>query len=66
MKTATKDPTTKRYPTTCISMYCGKSGADCHDCPDYPHLEAFNEWKERTNAVCVDEVWSPLVYTARR
>ena len=55
------------YPTCCLSAECGKSGEACNDtCPCWPDLQEFEAWRERTQAKCVDEIWSPNVYTSTR
>lgn len=61
MKTTEKQ--VRYYPQSCISMYCGRSGADCNDtCQYWKDLQDFKDWVKRTGAKCADEVWSPLRY----
>ena len=55
------------YPSCCTSAYCGRG--DCrvpNVCRNLPTLNAFNAWREATDAVADDPVWYPTVYTARR
>lgn len=52
------------YPTSCLSAYCGRGGSDCARCPHLPKRQEFLAWKERTKAVCIDEVWCPTVFEA--
>jgi len=67
MRTRGKDQRERRsYPASCISMYCGKSGADCNaDCKFYSKLQSFEAWVKDAQAVVLDEVWSQNVYTAK-
>lgn len=57
------DQDTRVYPICCTSMYCGE--IDCTGCSSLPERLEFEEWRNRTNAECVDYVWSPLVYKAQ-
>jgi|ETNvirnome_2_300_1030623.scaffolds.fasta_scaffold01603_4 hypothetical protein len=54
---------TRTYPDCCTSAYCG--AAECDGCPNLPTLEAFKAWRERTQAVVRDPIWSPLSYIAK-
>ncbi len=50
----------RAYPMACRSLYCGEVACPS-TCPHLPELQAFKEWKERTNAEPVS-IWSPCIY----
>ena len=56
----------RKYPACCTSEYCGKVEPECRSCPSRQYKDAFDAWREETQAVCVDPVWSPLWYQATR
>jgi len=53
------------YPTSCLSLYCGKYGEGCEGCRFLPARREFEAWVKAHNAVVLDPVWSPTVYTAQ-
>ena len=55
---------TRIYPMCCTSAYCGGGGDDCLTCQFKGELDSFNEWVERKQAICPDEIWCPLFYEA--
>lgn len=57
-------PETRVYPKSCTSLYCGETGSTCETCRFYPALREFKEWRDTHKAVCKNEIWSPLIYTA--
>jgi hypothetical protein len=61
-----RDKNTRYYPTCCLSAYCGRGRSECGDCANLPRLREFEEWKERTAAVCVDPIWCRTLYRATR
>jgi len=40
----------RAYPACCLSMHCGKYV--CTGCRNEPVLKEFEEWRDRTGAVC--------------
>ena len=58
------DPKARFYPSCCTSAYCGKSAQSCPGCRNYPTIQDFIGWKNRTNAKQSDPIWSPLYYEA--
>jgi len=51
------------YPLCCQSAYCGRT--QCEGCRHLPEREAFERWREQTNAFRPDPVWSPSFWQAR-
>jgi len=52
------------YPRCCTSAYCGR--IECEGCTYKKNLDAFNAWVTEHDARCVDSVWAPLLYQARK
>ena len=55
--------TTKVYPASCTSAFCGR--LSCDGCPNKEKLDEFKKWVEETNAKVTDPIWCPLVYEGR-
>lgn len=55
---------TRKYPTCCTSMYCGKGGDACNSCENKPALDEFEGWVKENGAVEEDPIWSPGYFTA--
>lgn len=53
----------RAYPMACRSLFCGEVACPA-DCPHLPQLQAFHQWKERTNARQVDPIWAPTIWQA--
>lgn len=53
----------RRYPSACMSAYCGKTTCPA-TCSNLPALNEFREWKKRTKATRLDEIWCPSFWTA--
>ena len=53
--------TTLTYPACCTSAFCGRG--ECEGCPDLPTLTEFKAWVKANNAVCLDPIWCPTIYT---
>ncbi|MBC8551699.1 MAG: hypothetical protein H8D23_18790 [Candidatus Brocadiales bacterium] len=49
------------YPTCCTSAYCGR--VECSGCEFKHILDEFKQWRKDTGAKCIDNIWSPLIYT---
>lgn len=58
--------TTRVYPMSCTSAYCGKGAESCPACPHFPAFQEFKEWVRKTDAIVTDRIWSPLVYVAQK
>lgn len=56
------------YPSSCMSSGCGytKRDIECTNCTCRPTLDEFEKWVADNNAVCIDPIWSPRIYTAKR
>lgn len=57
-------PSSRIYPLTCISAYCGKAADACASCPHLPAHREFEAWRELRNATRPDEVWCPSFWQA--
>ena len=55
--------TTRSYPMSCRSMFCGEVSCPA-TCPHLAELQEFKAWKKANNAVQSDPIWSPSIYTA--
>jgi hypothetical protein len=53
----------RAFPMACRSLYCGETSCPA-TCPHLAELEAFREWKQRTNAQRVDPIWAPTIWQA--
>lgn len=59
-------PSSRIYPLTCTSAFCGKAGGACASCPHVGALREFEAWRELRNAERPDEVWCPSFWQATR
>lgn len=53
---------TRFYPMPCRSLYCGETTCP-ETCPHQQELQAFQQWRQQTNAYQPDPIWCPTAWT---
>jgi hypothetical protein len=60
-------PETRVYPVSCLSWNCGKTRPQCNpSCPYWCHLNNFENWVDEHDAIVVDSIHAPNVYTSQK
>lgn len=55
---------TRKYPTVCLSAYCGKCGEECNSCAYNQKQKEFWQWVKDHKAIEKDPIWCPNFFTA--